>query len=177
MKDRALVGPDEKKRPWIGIAQERDTLPNPASKWGFVFKTPLGHKRNYLEAVLCDAAIAFPGATGTWSEVVAMLCLRKPVLLVGDDWADDNLWTNLRVSKPAAGQPLTDEAMKTWTHRAHERFSKDSKFPAIDALIERHVIAEHLTDAHKRLAVLGTDGWRQAIGTLLDLLRAQATRS
>ena len=46
----------------------------------------LDHKRNYLEAALCDAAIGLAGKEGTYSEVVFALSLHRPVALIGDSW-------------------------------------------------------------------------------------------
>src|SRR4051812_35044635 len=38
VKHRALVGPDDLDRPWIGVLQSKDDLPNPRWENGFVFK-------------------------------------------------------------------------------------------------------------------------------------------
>src|SRR5689334_12351814 len=57
VKERALYGPSQKDHRWIGVLQAHDDLPEEGGL-DFVFRTPLGHKRNYLEACLCDGAIA-----------------------------------------------------------------------------------------------------------------------
>lgn len=48
----------------------------------------LGDGRNYLNAAMCDVAIALPGGRGTHSEVAFALALGRPVVLLGD-WTDD----------------------------------------------------------------------------------------
>jgi predicted Rossmann-fold nucleotide-binding protein len=49
----------------------------------------MGHQRNFLEALLCDAAVVFEGKEGTISEAVGTLCLGKPVLLWANGWTED----------------------------------------------------------------------------------------
>lgn len=44
------------------------------------------NRRNFVEACMCDAAIAFQGGDGTKSEVAFALALGRPVLLVGKKW-------------------------------------------------------------------------------------------
>jgi hypothetical protein len=52
-----------------------------------VILTPGGsHQRNFVEACLCDAAIAIGVSKGTSSEALFSLYLRRPVALVG--WKD-----------------------------------------------------------------------------------------
>ena len=50
---------------------------------GIVVHPLMGEQRNFLEALLSDAAVVLPGGSGAISEAVSMLCLRKPVLLAG----------------------------------------------------------------------------------------------
>lgn len=47
----------------------------------------VGDRRNYLNAHLCDVALALRGGDGTTSEVAFCLALGRPVVLVGD-WQD-----------------------------------------------------------------------------------------
>lgn len=80
VKERAIEGVGG--GPWIGVPQTEDL------GWyrlghGFVIRSGLGDKRNYLEACLCDAAVALEGGWGTLSEVIFSLSLGKPVALVG----------------------------------------------------------------------------------------------
>lgn len=74
--------------PWVGVNQKGPIGGYPEHH-GFVIDTNLGHKRNYLEAHLCDAAIGLAGGDGTKSEVLFALSLGRPVALVGDGWQDD----------------------------------------------------------------------------------------
>jgi len=91
VKEKAILGAkEEAKRSnwaanWIGVDR--------TSKIGFkidyqgrAFKlqTDLDHKRNCLEACLCDAAIALEGEDGTISEALYTLWLGKRVVFVGD---------------------------------------------------------------------------------------------
>jgi uncharacterized protein (TIGR00725 family) len=46
-------------------------------------RSHIGHKRNYLGACLCDAAIAIEGGRGTASEAAFCLALGKPIMFVG----------------------------------------------------------------------------------------------
>lgn len=46
----------------------------------------LGDGRNYLNAAMCDVAVALPGGPGTHSEAAFALALGRPVVLLGD-WA------------------------------------------------------------------------------------------
>ena len=49
----------------------------------------LKDRRNYLNASMCDVAIAFQGGEGTKSEVAFCLGLGRPVLLVGPLWGQE----------------------------------------------------------------------------------------
>lgn len=51
-----------------------------------ILEPALGHDRNYVNAAMCDVAVAFPGGEGTDSEVAFALALGRPVVLVGDRW-------------------------------------------------------------------------------------------
>lgn len=71
---------------WIGVANKRRAgkprWRGPAS----VVVTPgWGHRRNFVEAVMCDAAFALGGSSeGTASEVLFCVSLGRPVVLAGD---------------------------------------------------------------------------------------------
>lgn len=54
--------------------------------WQVIVEPDLGHDRNYVNAAMCDVAIAFPGGEGTDSEVVFALALGRPVVLMGSAW-------------------------------------------------------------------------------------------
>lgn len=49
----------------------------------------VGDRRNYVNAHLCDVAIALEGGDGTKSEVAFCLALGRPVVLVGPVWGDE----------------------------------------------------------------------------------------
>lgn len=101
----AINGAKEERGRWIGVGKLTKTRGrtkkeqhNPdktrspecqKSDDSFEFYTNLGEHRNYLEACLCDAAIAIRGGEGTSSEVVFCLALEKPVVLIGD-WPTDD---------------------------------------------------------------------------------------
>src|SRR5262245_18631791 len=70
VKKRAIKGllRADSSWPWIGVDRGASS-PAPLSFGsGFVIDTDLGHRRNYLEACLCDAAIGLKGGDGTSSE-------------------------------------------------------------------------------------------------------------
>jgi uncharacterized protein (TIGR00725 family) len=89
---------------WIGIDREKPWKGYPKAPWGFQIETPLGHRRNYLEARMCDAAIVLKGQTGTQSEIGSALALRRPVVLVGEKW--QKLHVGLRDTPAATGKTL-----------------------------------------------------------------------
>ena len=75
------------RNPWLGIhncprAERREPITE-RQDLGVVVHPLVGEQRNFLESLLCDAAIVLPGGSGAISEAVSMLCLRKPVLLGG----------------------------------------------------------------------------------------------
>jgi predicted Rossmann-fold nucleotide-binding protein len=94
LKGRVLHGAhvvareDGAPAPWIGVVRKDETLDPEIGADGLsLILTPGGdHRRNYAEAELCDAAIAFGGKEGTSSEVVFCLALGKPLVLVGEPW-------------------------------------------------------------------------------------------
>ena len=162
VKHRALVGPHDLGRPWMGLPQAKDQLSDTPDPKGFVFKTPLGHKRNYLEALLCDGAFAFPGGSGTLSEAVATLCLGKPVILIGDQQ-----WSGVG---PGPDGRLTAERKARWIKETHKKFASEPTMPAIDALIERDITVENLNDVERRLGVMSETELQGALDKLAGLL-------
>jgi uncharacterized protein (TIGR00725 family) len=71
---------------WIGVdPKTKSGVPTyTKGDHSFIIGTKLGDQRNYLEAALCDVAIALKGRDGTTSEVTFCLALNKPVVLIGD---------------------------------------------------------------------------------------------
>lgn len=82
VKDAAISSATE----WIGVRRvEKATAPEKKSQ--SVVVTPgWDHRRNFVEACLCDAAIGIWGGPGTASEVVFCLYLKHPVIRLGDKW-------------------------------------------------------------------------------------------
>ena len=162
VKHRALIGPDAAGRPWMGLLQSADPIPTPPPSNGFVFKTPLGHKRNYLEAMLCDAAFAFPGGSGTLSEVVAMLCLGRPVVLIGEEQ-----WS---AASPGVAGRLPAETKRRWVDETRQKFRAEPRAPAIDDLILRDITVENLADVEQRCALTPASDMAGAVERLAALL-------
>ncbi len=79
---------------WIGVHNcphtERLAPSCERQDQGIVVHPAMGEQRNFLEALLCDAAVVLPGGSGAISEAVSTLCLGKPVLLggTGRAWED-----------------------------------------------------------------------------------------
>ena len=117
VKERAIVGASS--NPWIGVERKPPQRKASPLRSGIVIYTDLDHRRNYLEACLCDAAIGIKGGPGTTSEVLFALSLRRPVALVGE-WGDPRKPDVLnqmiaesfqRVGKPPSGRPDLDELL------------------------------------------------------------------
>jgi uncharacterized protein (TIGR00725 family) len=88
VKERAIAGAEAARSenylgPWIGVSRDAPKPSFHSHDKSCVIKTDLKHKRNFLEACLCDAAIALEGGDGTLSEVTFCLSLQKPVVLIG----------------------------------------------------------------------------------------------
>ena len=88
VKDTAIAGAREAEGAWVGVLQGDEAPPDGGaqSPRHHVIPTGLRHRRNFLEALMCDAAIAFVGGPGTRSEVACAFALQRPVALVGQDW-------------------------------------------------------------------------------------------
>jgi predicted Rossmann-fold nucleotide-binding protein len=172
VKNRALVGPAARAgRSWIGVLRG-SKLGERHIGSGLVLETTLGHRRNYLEACLCDAAIALPGDRGTLSEAVSTLCLHKPVVFVGDEWQQSE-FKLLKLYEAAASEPLDKATRDDWIKRANERLAPDLR-SAIGRLILQDVVADNLLDAHQCIAVLSTETWSQAVVEVQRLLSRSA---
>jgi hypothetical protein len=61
---------------------------SPSHGRGFLLKTKYQDERNYVNALLCDSAIALKGGAGTDSEVAFCLVLGRPVVLFGPGWIE-----------------------------------------------------------------------------------------
>lgn len=92
VKERAMKGAREagqEGRGRIGVLgkEERKNVWWQADGIEFSMSLGYGHRRNYVNAVLCDVAVAFDGGDGTTSEVAFALATTRPVILVGPEWA------------------------------------------------------------------------------------------
>lgn len=140
VKGCAIAGADG--FPWIGV----DSYGQPGTRWsyadppsvGFLIRSGLGAKRNYLEASLCDAAIALEGAEGTTSEVTCALSIGRPVVLVGHTWekysdllANDVLGDLIKTSVKAFNKEsletpfdaeITEEALRSQLEARRQSF-------------------------------------------------------
>ncbi|NKK70072.1 hypothetical protein GFM13_06635 [Rhizobium leguminosarum bv. viciae] len=90
VKNAAISGAKAAGGRWIGVHRHTrdDGLLDPTlkrQKTGLILRPGLGHRRNFLEACLCDVAIALKGGKGTVSEVAACVFLSRPVILVAWD--------------------------------------------------------------------------------------------
>ena len=70
----------------------------------------------------------------------------KPVVLIGErHWLDVGA---------GDGDRITEEQKSQWIDTTRKKFDQEPDVPAIDALIERDVKVENLSDVERRLAVL-----------------------
>jgi hypothetical protein len=119
VKEQAIRG--ARPGPWIGVVRHpRRRQVQPVDS-GLLIHTDLDHRRNYLNAHLCDAAICLKGGDGTTSELIFSLALHRPVALVGD-WldpsCDDGLCQLLqqawrRVPDPPGGREAIVQGLAT----------------------------------------------------------------
>lgn len=92
VKEQALAGARVAERagvpaPRVGVLGVEATRVGVVSEGAELVLAPaLGDGRNYLNAAMCDVAVALPGGPGTDSEVAFALALGRPVLLVGEGW-------------------------------------------------------------------------------------------
>ena len=103
---------------------------------GFQIEVNLGHKRNYLEAVMCDAAVVLRGEKGTASELASALSLGRPVVIVGTVCGDT--WKALATpaKRREAATRLWDIAKGRLSDRTAENHALDDCIAAIpDALM------------------------------------------
>ena len=86
VKNRAILGAHPS--PWVGVDRKKSGGASSKEREprAFLICSDLDHKRNYLEAYMCDAAIGLKGGDGTVSELTCALWLKRPVAFVGDYW-------------------------------------------------------------------------------------------
>ena len=93
VKEQAIVGAERAIRAgsagrWIGVPKAGNRTVSSSHRRGFLVKTGYRNERNYINALLCDSAIALKGGPGTDSEVAFCLVLGRPVVLFGPEWND-----------------------------------------------------------------------------------------
>jgi predicted Rossmann-fold nucleotide-binding protein len=130
VKGRAITGAGSKR--WVGVVQSGPVRVEPKNG-GLVIWTGLGDRRNYLEASMCDAAIALPGGDGTVSEVASALSLGRPVAFVGNWRAEVNL---------DASDIST--VLEDMVDRTRRRFGNPTGTDGIDARLARGALLKAL---------------------------------
>jgi len=87
VKEKAIAGVETAPGArWIGVGRSKKIGRTVCSYQRIILWPGYVNKRNYVEAHLCDAAIAFLDGDGTASEVAFCLALGRPVILVGEGW-------------------------------------------------------------------------------------------
>jgi SLOG cluster4 family len=91
VKNCAISGADPS--PWVGVDRKasRGAFHRNDPRYSFRICSDLDQKRNFLEALMCDAAIGLDGGGGTISEVASAVSLQRPVALVDDSWRERDL--------------------------------------------------------------------------------------
>jgi predicted Rossmann-fold nucleotide-binding protein len=133
VKNSAIAG--AQPSPWIGI-ERGDSIKLQVAPDHILVVTDIGHRRNYLEACLCDCAVAFHGGDGTASEVVFSLSLKKPVAFVGDFWR----------KRFHLDDPSREAILSLMIDAAFRRIGADkSGNPTLDRLLTKDAIRTSLT--------------------------------
>ncbi len=161
VKESAIagVGPSS----WIGV-ERADRIDTAKPGNGFIIYTDLGHKRNYLEACLCDAAIGLSGGDGTVSEVTFSLALQRPVVFVGDDWKRDG-------SLDDSGRATV---LKSMVSRTFNRVGRTpSGKPDFDALVNESVIQQALTQLPPYIYLDSSKSSEDAVNWIEDILKTR----
>lgn len=106
VSNQAIIGAKDTGGRFIGVVRRGDDCTRRPSfrneDGGLLLEFVVGHKRNYIEACLCDVAIAMEGGAGTMSEVICCLSLGRKVILVGN-------WAAWQMEKDRALNRLRDE--------------------------------------------------------------------
>jgi predicted Rossmann-fold nucleotide-binding protein len=129
---------------WVGIENGARAAPPVRMRGGGVVLRPgVGHRRNFLLACLCDAAVALPGEQGTAAELLFALVLGRPVATVGRpvlSAAQLRVHAVERVPRPAAARTPLDLAITA---------AYDSEVPA--APVACHILDADATDVVREL--------------------------
>jgi hypothetical protein len=113
VKEQAIVGAEGaigagSTGRWLGVPKAGKRTASLSQGRGFLLKTEYRNERNYINALLCDSAIALKGGPGTDSEVAFCLALGRPVVLFGPDWNDLERQLRQPVSAGAAVAAMID---------------------------------------------------------------------
>jgi predicted Rossmann-fold nucleotide-binding protein len=157
VKNRAILGAGDS--PWVGV--DRKTSPGPECREvlpnGFVITSDLDHKRNYLEAYMCDAAIGLEGGKGTLSEITSALSLQRPVAFVGDGWKQQ---IDLDADCAQAVERLVEAAL--W------RFRTSGGSDALDPVLTEEALRRGLAN----LPLYGYFDTRATARTVVDWIKS-----
>ncbi|MGY1701273.1 SLOG cluster 4 domain-containing protein [Geodermatophilus sp. SYSU D00766] len=171
VRDRALTGAERSTADgglgaWVGV--ERSAHVGTPSRDGLRLRLRPGyeHKRNYVEARMCDAAIAFPGEEGTASEVAFSLALGRPVLLLGPKWASD-----LPLAGPARPAGLKHLQELAWKAVRKKEVTPSPLDPLIEEALDSVAASKDLSPwAHGSLPESDDDA-SALVDLLLQMLR------
>ncbi len=162
VKDGAIDGVGSS--PWVGVERAPKKIAFSESQNGCVIYTDLDHKRNYLEACLCDAAIGLPGGDGTVSEITFALALQRPVVLLGNHWTAGG-----SLDGPRRAAVL--DSMVTSAFR-RVRTDKTGK-PDFDALLNDATIRDGLAELPPYKYVLSLREPAEAIDWILEVFASR----
>jgi len=152
--------------PWVGVDRAK-TIDASESDGGFIIQTDLDHKRNYVEACLCDAAIGLKGGDGTLSEVTFALSLQRPVALLGDHWKHD--WF--------LDAPNRLKTLSSMVDRAFSRVGKQpSGKPSLDAVFNERVIRDGLNQLPPYNYLTATNTPEDAVDWIIGSLYASGDK-
>jgi len=104
VKDAAICGAEAGGGRWIGVNRKEPDNKRDArfEGTGLVLEFAVGNRRNFLEAYMCDVAIALPGGAGTDSEVASCVLLKRPVHAYG--WAGSAMHGMQKRIRRASGE-------------------------------------------------------------------------
>ena len=93
VEEWALVGAEDALQTggeggWIAVPKAGEPGSVPKHRRGFVLANEYRDERNFINALVCQSAIALNGGPGTDSEVAFALALGRPVILLGPGWEE-----------------------------------------------------------------------------------------
>jgi len=146
---------------WIGVLNRSNPAPPKEGEAGGVVLTPgFQDRRNFVEACLCDAAIAIGNSEGTSSEALFSLYLGRPLVLAGVDELNSTSAATMELRRvalqriPSPVNPLTsiDEGIDA----AYRWAEKPDLAPTYCPLpTDRSAAAQIIRDLVHKIAALG----------------------